>query len=114
MLENRKDQYEEVFTAELRAFERGALERLETGLWRSARPLDRQRLGQLASLRGEMAPLIGPYEDYDEFLEGVRSMPQLPVTSWSLFHVRLNDLATGTPRSMVSVESRVPFSSTLP
>ena len=110
MLENRKDHYEEVFSAELRAFEGGALDCLEPGLWRSAQPLDRQRLGQLASLRGEMAPLIGPYEDYCDFLAGVRSMPPLPVTSWSLFHVRLNHLSTGTPRSMVSVKSRVPSS----
>jgi hypothetical protein len=78
LLENRENQYEEVFSAEMQAFDGGALEGLEPGtnirkysvtvcsnqtrsltfqkscqgLWRSTRPLDRQRLGQLASLRG--------------------------------------------------------------
>jgi hypothetical protein len=56
-----------------------------------------------------MAPLAGPYEGYGEFLEGVRNIPPLPVSTWRLFHVRLNHLVTGTPRSMVSVRSRVPL-----
>ena len=85
----------------MEAFNHGALELLTTGLWRSTKPLNRHKLGQLASLRGEMAPLIGPYEGYDVFLEGVRGLACLPVAGWSLFHVRLDDLVSGTPKSMV-------------
>ena len=66
----------------------------------NAYPL-RQRLGQLASLRGEMAPLTGPYSDMESFLESVQQLPRLPVDGWSLFHVRLDNLERGTPKSMV-------------
>ena len=61
---------------------------------------DRRRLGQLASLRGEMAPLIGPHGDVEAFLQSVRNIPRLPVDGWSLFHVRLDNLQSGTPKSM--------------
>jgi hypothetical protein len=48
-----------------------------------------------------MAPLVGPHSDMSTFLEGVRQLPDLPVEGWSLFHVRLDDLESGTPKSML-------------
>ena len=72
LLENRKDGYEAVFAAEMRAFDDGALEMVCPGLWKSSEPLDRHRLGLAAALRGEMAPLLGPYGEVDVFLEAVR------------------------------------------
>jgi hypothetical protein len=100
LLENRKEKYGDVFRAELRTFENGALEELTPGLWKSLAPCNRQRLGQLAALRGEMAPLLGPHSSLASFLEGVRALPALPVGGWSLFHVRLDKLESGTPQSM--------------
>ena len=100
LLENRKDQYEEVFEAEMRAVDRGGLEQITPGLWKSARPLNPDQLGQLASLRGEAVPLLGPYANWHDFLRAIQALPELPVPGWSLYHVRLEKLATGSPHSM--------------
>ena len=53
LLENRNDQYEEVFGSEMKAFEGGALAPIAPGLWRSPVPLDRQgrAVGGEGSLR---------------------------------------------------------------
>ena len=42
LLENRNDLYEDVFAAEMQAFEDGSLTMVVPGLWSSKKPLDRQ------------------------------------------------------------------------
>lgn len=42
LLENRNDLYEDVYAAEMEAFESGALTRVVSGLWSSREPLNRQ------------------------------------------------------------------------
>eukprot|EP00960_Hanusia_phi_P012400 362468-Hanusia_phi.AAC.1 len=88
LLEKRQQHMEDIFDSELKLVVNA--ERIEDSLWRSNRHLTSYERLHLSSVRAELCPLVGPFEDAVSLLEAVEK-EAIECDGYVLSYERVND-----------------------